>query len=90
MADLPLFDQLFDRAGHVLDRHVGINAVLVKQVDVVAAQPAQRAPSSASRMCSGRLSSLRSLPSREKPNLVAMTTWSRSGWSASATTSSLW
>jgi len=31
------------RAGHVLDRHVGIDPVLVKQVDVVGAQPAQRA-----------------------------------------------
>ena len=43
MADLSLVDQLLDRAGHVLDRHVGIDPVLVKKVDVVGAQPAQRA-----------------------------------------------
>jgi len=43
VADLSLVDQLLDRAGHVLDRHVGIDPVLVKKVDVVGAQPAQRA-----------------------------------------------
>ena len=43
-------------------------------------------PSSAFLMCSGRL--LRPPASRSKPNLVATTTWSRKGASASPTSSS--
>jgi len=34
-------DQLLDRAGHVLDRHIRVHAVLVEQVDAVGAQPLQ-------------------------------------------------
>ena len=43
MADLARLDELLDGAGHVLDRHVGVDAVLVEQVDDVGAQPPQRA-----------------------------------------------
>ncbi len=38
-----LFDQFADRAGHVSDRHGRIDAVLIEQVDIVGAKPAQRA-----------------------------------------------
>ncbi|KAG1317983.1 hypothetical protein G6F63_015422 [Rhizopus arrhizus] len=50
-----------------------------------------REPSTAQRMCSGRLLRICCLLSspKVKPNLVAITTWSRTGASASPTTSSL-
>lgn len=41
VADLAFFDQLTDGAGNVLDRHIGVDAVLVEQVDVVGPQPLQ-------------------------------------------------
>jgi hypothetical protein len=31
--DLPLLDQVLHRPRHVLDRHVRVNAVLIKQID---------------------------------------------------------
>ena len=40
--DLALADQFLHRAGHVLDRHVRIDAVLVEQVDAVGPQPLER------------------------------------------------
>lgn len=40
--DLPPLDQLLDRAGHLLDRDVAVDTVLVEQVDVVGTQPFQR------------------------------------------------
>ena len=40
---LPCATSSADRAGDVLHRHFGIDAVLVEQVDVVGAEPAQRA-----------------------------------------------
>ena len=43
VADLALGDELGDRADGVLDRRVRVDAVLVVQVDVVGAQPSQRA-----------------------------------------------
>ncbi len=42
MLDLALGDQVPDRAGDVLDRHVGIDAVLIEQVDGLDPQPLQR------------------------------------------------
>ena len=42
MPDLALGDQLPDGPGHVLHRHVGIDAVLVEEVDAVGAQPLER------------------------------------------------
>ena len=41
--DLALADQVADGPGHLLDRHVGIDAVLVVEVDRLDAQPLQRA-----------------------------------------------
>ena len=40
-ADLAGDDQVLDSAGDALDRHVGVDAVLVEQVDVVGLQPPQ-------------------------------------------------
>ena len=37
--DLALLDQVLHRAGHVLDRHVRVDAVLIEQVDRVDLQP---------------------------------------------------
>ena len=42
MADLAGADEVGDRAGHVLDRHGGVDAVLVEQVDAVGAEARQR------------------------------------------------
>ena len=39
MPDLALLDQLLGRTCHVLDRHVGIDAVLIEEVDNVDLQP---------------------------------------------------
>ena len=41
--DLAFLDQVLHRAGHVLDRHVRIDAVLVEQVDAVGPEPLERA-----------------------------------------------
>ncbi len=38
MLDLALGDQVLERAGNLLDRHVGIDAVLVEDVDAIGAQ----------------------------------------------------
>jgi hypothetical protein len=40
--DLPLLDELLHGAGHVLDRHVEVDAVLVEQVDRVDLKPPER------------------------------------------------
>ena len=42
MLHLAFRDQLPDRAGHILDRHVGIDPVLVEQIDDFDAEPLQR------------------------------------------------
>ncbi len=42
MPDLALLDQLLHRAGDILDRHVGIDAVLVEQIDDVGLQSLER------------------------------------------------
>ena len=85
-------DQVLDRAGDVLDRHLWVDAVLVVQIDAVGPQPAERVPT-ARRMLLGpavtghRRARHRSLR-RSKPNLVAIFTWSRTGSRASPTISS--
>ena len=42
MRDLPLLHELLDGAGHVLDRHLRIDPVLVEEIDAVDAQALQR------------------------------------------------
>ncbi len=89
-ADLPFAHQLRHRADDILDRHRGIDAVLVQQIDVVRPEPASE-PSTASRTCCGRLSTPTILPpSMRKPNLVAITTASRRPFKARPSSSSLW
>ena len=43
VTDLPGLDQGADRSGHLLDGHVGVDAVLVVQVDGLQPEPTQRA-----------------------------------------------
>ena len=80
--DLALGDQVLDRAGDVLDRHVRVDAMLIEQVDAVGSQPLEGRLGHRL-ICSGRLLvPPRRAPvsrSMSKPNLVAMTTWSRIG-----------
>src|SRR5713226_6901505 len=40
---LSLLDEITYRAGHLLDRHRPIHAMLIEQIDVVGAKPPQRA-----------------------------------------------
>jgi hypothetical protein len=42
VVDLACADQVLDRAGHVLDRHVRVDPVLVEQVDAVGLEPLER------------------------------------------------
>ncbi len=42
VADLAGSDQVANGAGHILDRHRGVDPVLIHEVDAVGAQPAQR------------------------------------------------
>ena len=37
--DLAILDQVFDRTRNVLDRHIGVHATLIVQVDPVGAEP---------------------------------------------------
>ena len=87
---LPACDELFDRAGDVLDRHVGVHAVLVVQVDHVDAEAAQRAVGGLRDVLGPAIRPVwRPWSSNRNPNFVAITTWSRTGARASPTSSSL-
>ena len=85
---LALSDQLLDRAGDVLDRHVRIDAMLVEQIDAVGAETLERCLDDLA-ICSGRLFRPPVPPSMSKPNFVAIRTLLRIGSSASPTRSSL-
>ena len=77
-AHLALAHELGHRADDVLDRHRGIDAVLVEQVDVVGAQPAQRAFDRLADVLGPAVDAVdRAVRSNVKPNFVAMTTRSR-------------
>ena len=83
-------DQLAHGAGGVLDRNAGVDAVLVEQVDVVDAQSSQRSfHRGRDVLRAAGQAGLLAVVVDAKPNFVAMTTWSRTGASASPTTSSL-
>jgi hypothetical protein len=41
--DLALLDHVLHRAGDVFDRHVGVNPVLIEQVDDIELEPLKRA-----------------------------------------------
>ncbi len=42
MLHLALIDQVFDRARHVFDRDVGIDSMLVQQIDRIDSEPSER------------------------------------------------
>ena len=89
MADLALGDQLGQGADGVLDGGVGVDAVLVVQVDAVA-EPSQGASTAVRMPGFGRCRGGRAPPAWEiMPNLVATTTWSRRPPMARPTSSSL-
>ena len=82
MPDLACLDQLPDRAGDVLDRHVRVDPVLVEEVDAIGPEPLRATPSATCRMCAGPAVEARSAgrrASKSKPNLVAITTLSAHG-----------
>ena len=69
----------------------GIDAVLVEQVDAVDPEPLQRCLGTRLDVLGPAVQTRRCSPCRDrcsKPNLVAITTWSRTGASASPTSSS--
>ena len=74
--DLALGDQVVDGAGHILDRHVRIDPVLVKEVDRLDAEALQRAVDRLADALGPAVDApvLARLESISKPNLVAMTT----------------
>jgi hypothetical protein len=90
VADLALGDQPGQRADGVLDRGVGVDAVLVVQVDVIGAKPTQR---TLDRGTDFRRAAIQDTgpPSawETMPNLVATTTSSRRPLIARPTSSSL-
>ena len=89
-AHLALANEVGHRAHDVLDRHGGIDAVLVEQVDVVGAEAAQRALDRLADVLRPAVDAdHRFRPSMRKPNLVAMTTPSRRPLSARPSSSSL-
>jgi len=89
VGDLAGGDEFHDRAGYLLDRDFRVHAALVEQIDALHVQPAQRVLD-VDRMCSGWLSSpVELLPSKEKLNVVAITTRLRTRAKAFPTSSSL-
>ena len=87
---LALGDQVADGAGDVLDGNVGVDAVLVEEVDRLDAEPARASPRrrGGSARAASRSPCIR--PSTMfQPNFVATTTRSGSGAIASPTSRSL-
>src|SRR3954447_5149132 len=82
-------DELGDGPSDVLDRNVGVDAVLVEQVDHLAAQPAQGGVGDSLDLFGAAVDPDERPSSIRHPNLVAITTWSRRGSRASPTSSSL-
>src|SRR5215213_7623021 len=89
VGDLPGVDQVLHSAGDVLERHLGVDAVLVQQVDPVGPKPAQRLLDRGTDGVGSAVQTGAFVPLNPKPNLVAMMTWSRIGASASPTRVSL-
>ncbi len=92
MPDLARRDQVLDRAGDLLDRHVGIDPVLIEEVDRFDPQALQRRLGDLLDPLGPAVQARQGFAppgSRLKPNLVAITTLPRKGSSASPTSSSL-
>jgi hypothetical protein len=89
VADLAGCHQLADSAGDVLDGDVGVHAVLVEQVDRVDAQPPQGRVGDPPDLVRAAVEPDGGAVLDAPPELVAITTWSRTGASASPTSASL-
>ena len=88
--DLAGVDELPDGTSDVFDRHIRVDAVLVEQVDAICAQPYEHGVHDVADVVGTAVETCRTpVASMANPNLVAMTTWSRNGASASPTSSSL-
>ena len=91
MPDFSGINQIFDRARRFFNRHVRINAVLIKKVNIIGSQTFERSIANFFNMFRSAVQSrvVRLLLALVlKPNFVAMTTFSRKGSSASPTNSS--
>src|SRR4029077_3289912 len=91
MLDLAFGDQVADGAGDIFYRHIGIDAMLVQQIDDLNTQSLQRSLGGLAdgvRMAAKAVFAL-VFGSIAKPNLVAIVTWSRTLRKASPTISSL-
>ena len=76
--NLALLDEVFHRAGDVLDRHGRIDAVLVVEIDAVGPQALERFLDDLPDVLRSAVQA-RLVPSIAKPNFVAILTWSRIG-----------
>ena len=93
--DLALLNQFLHRSGHVFDRHVRVNPVLIEQVDGLDLEPLERAFDGLLDVLRPAIQARRpfiprgsKLGLRSNPNLVAITTCPRNGARASPTSSS--
>ena len=43
MLHLTFLDQVLDGSGHIFDRHIGVNAMLIEEIDDIDPEPLQRA-----------------------------------------------
>ena len=90
---LALGDEVLDRAGDLLDGNVGVDAVLVEEIDDIDAEALERAfdgPANLLRAAVRRMQPWSGIAGpRLKPNLVAITTLPLNGARASPTSSSL-
>ena len=91
MPDLAVGDQLLYCPGDVLDGHVRVDAVLVKQVDPIGLQALERSVDYLPDVLGAAVESVALAGDRVdvECDLVAMTTWSRTGARASPRSSSL-
>ena len=89
MADLASVDELLDRPGDILDWDVGVDTVLVEQIDPLGPEPLQGALEGPDDVLRSAVEAGAGGAVVAETNLVAITTWSRIGWIASPTRVSL-
>src|SRR5580692_3903444 len=93
MAHLAGRDQVLHRAGDVLDGDLRIDAVLVEKIDMVRAEASQHrvryAPDALRLAVEPSAFARRGVDVKAEPNLVAITTSSRTGANASPSRASL-
>jgi hypothetical protein len=89
--DLALPDEILHGSRHILDRHVRVDAMLIKQIDGVGPEPLERGLGDLLDVLRPAISRPRCwlvTGSISKPNLVAIVTCLRTGARASPTSSS--